>query len=312
MSVVRNPSGSFSGADSNDRATQDNLVCLGEADRVRELRPKDAVGEDPRGAAATSVIGSDPRDTSGDAESSCDTVEHLSPREDSWAGLEVAQTLGQLMTETRKRLGLSREQVAGHTNIPGYYVRMIESDSYDAIPDQLYLLPFFRRYAIFLGLDAQKVVSRFICDFEKAENQVLETPAPKTPTAKALLRSRQIAAASVIAGILLPCIAWGVAAMRAAYSHPAASLPVAIPPDTQRSPAILSTDARPDTAQDPARTPGAVTVAPATASTATNQSNSGPQISTPTHAWTKAGRAGRGHRPRRHSRHSRPRPGHLA
>ncbi|MGC2302543.1 MAG: helix-turn-helix transcriptional regulator, partial [Candidatus Binatus sp.] len=101
-----------------------------------------------------------------------DAVERVSPSEDGWSGLDVDQTLGQLMTETRKHLGLSRDQISEQTHIPAYYVRMIESDSYDAIPDQLYLLPFFRRYADFLGLDAQKVVSRFICDFEKAENEV--------------------------------------------------------------------------------------------------------------------------------------------
>ena len=78
---------------------------------------------------------------------------------------------------------------------------MIESDSYDAIPDQLYLLPFFRRYADFLGLDAQKVVSRFICDFEKAENEVVVPPAPSAYS-KALLKWRQIAAAAVVGAIL--------------------------------------------------------------------------------------------------------------
>jgi len=138
-----------------------------------------------------------------------DAVKDASTRDDTWSGLYVNQTLGQLMTQTRKHLGLSREQVASQTNIPAYYVRMIESDSYDAIPDQLYLLPFFRRYAEFLGLDAQKVVSRFILDFEKAENQVAETPTP-TAYAKALLKWRQIATATVLGAILLPCIAWGI------------------------------------------------------------------------------------------------------
>ncbi|MGA7873672.1 MAG: helix-turn-helix domain-containing protein [Candidatus Binatus sp.] len=294
MSVVRNPSGSFSTADSNDRATQNNLVCLSDADRVRDEPPKDAVREDLRDAAATFVIGAEPRGVSAGAPRWNDVVEQVSPRE-SRAGIEAAQTLGQLMTEARNHLGLSREQVAGQTNIPAYYVRMIESDSYDAIPDQLYLLPFFRRYAIFLGLDAQKVVSRFVRDFEKAENEVLETPASKTPTAMALSRWRRIAAASVVGGILLPCIAWGIATIHAAYHQPATSLSAASSPDTQPSPAILPTDSRPATAPDSARTPAAVTVSPLATM----------------HAETKPQRAVHGHQPRRRSRHSRQRPGHL-
>jgi transcriptional regulator with XRE-family HTH domain len=297
MSVVRNPTGGSPTADANDRPTQSNLVCLSEADRVRDEPPKYPVVKDPRDAAATFVIESDPRGTVDDAQGSCGAVEHLSPREDSWSGLEVGQTLGQLMTETRKHLGFSREQVASRINIPAYYVRMIESDTYDAIPDQLYLLPFFQRYAVFLGLDAQKVVSRFICDFEKAENQVLETPARKqVPSAKTLLLWRQIAAASIAGGILLPCIAWGIAAIRDADRHPAA---------------VPSTEARPAAAQDSAGTPAAVAVVPAKATTATNESSSGPLSSPPIHAQAKPRRTGRTYRPRHRSRHWRSKTGHL-
>src|SRR5260370_29012888 len=164
-----------------------------------------------------------------------DSIESVSPGEDAWSGLDVDQTLGQLMTQTRTHRGLSRDQVADQTHIPAYYVRMIESDSYDAIPDQLYLLPFFRRYADFLGLDAEKVVSRFICDFEKAENEVVQTTS-STTYAKALLKWRQIAAAMVVGAILLPCIAWGVGAMRVAYrSRPGSSSDIALSPDTRPS-----------------------------------------------------------------------------
>ena len=179
----------------------------------------------------------------------------MSPREDAWSGLDVDQTLGQLMTETRKHLGLSRDQVSEQTHIPAYYVRMIESDSYDAIPDQLYLLPFFRRYADFLGLDAQKVVSRFICDFEKAENEVVATPAP-TDIRQGSAKWRQIAAAMVVGGILLPCIAWGVGAMRVAYRSPAGSSPVvALSPDTRSSNGVASTDAEAVAARIPLELP---------------------------------------------------------
>lgn len=69
--------------------------------------------------------------------------------------------LGQLMTETREHL-------------PIYHIEMMESGDYAAIPDQLYLLPFFSRYATFLGLAVEQVPSRFMRDFEKAENSAMD------------------------------------------------------------------------------------------------------------------------------------------
>jgi len=249
MSVVRYPFPDFSSADSVDRVNQNNFVRLSDSDRVLDEPNERALRDAPGAATPTRSAATD------EPAEVCDG---------GWAGLAVDQTLGQLMTEFRKHRGLSREQVAEQTNIPAYYVRMIESDSYDAIPDQLYLLPFFQRYAIFLGLDAQKVVARFIRDFEKAENEPFETPAPKTATAKALLKWRQIATAAVILGILLPCIAWGIGTTRTANRN-AADHSSGIVISTIPSPPVVSTEARPVTAPPvPTETSdsGAVPIAP--------------------------------------------------
>ncbi len=298
MSVVRQPFSGISRTDSNDRTTPANLVRLSDADRVSDGPEESAFRRGTRDTSSMFVFETNLRGSLGNAPNTNEVVEQASPREEAWSGLDVDQTLGQLMTETRQHRGLSRDQVADQTHIPAYYVRMIESDSYDAIPDQLYLLPFFRRYADFLGLDAQKVVSRFICDFEKAENEVVETPAA-TAYSKALLKWRQIAAATVVGGILLPCIAWGVGAMRRA----------ALSPHSRPSTAIASTDTRSMmTAQNPARTPDAVVVAPAGAPTALAETNSGAQIAAQPQPPIKARRAGRHHRLVRHSRRSKQKP----
>src|SRR5260370_12462501 len=212
MSVVRHTLSGLSSSDS-DRTTQDNLVRLSDADRVRDEPGDIAFRSGSRDTSAIFVFETNLRGDLGNAQGPNDATELVSPHEDTWSGLDVQQTLGHLMTETRKHSGLSREEVADRTHIPAYYVRMIESDSYDAIPAQLYLLPFFRRYADFLGLDAKKVVSRFICDFEKAENEVVETPAASAYS-KALEKWRQVAAATVVRAILLPCIAWGIGPLR--------------------------------------------------------------------------------------------------
>jgi len=302
MHVVRQPRSGSSSSDS-DRTTQNNLVRLSDADRVRDEPGDVAFRSGPRDTSAIFVFETNLRGDLGNAQSSSDPIEQVAPHEDGWSGLDVEQTLGQLMSETRKHSGLSREEVADRTHIPAYYVRMIESDSYDAIPDQLYLLPFFRRYADFLGLDAKKVVSRFICDFEKAESEVVvETPAASA-YAKALQKWRQVAAATVVGAILLPCIAWGIGTMRTAYRNRAASSPVASKTlDTQPSTAVASTDARP---------PETMPMPPASVATAATGSTAVPGVAPKQHAQTKSSRAGRAHRPSRHSRHSRHRGGQI-
>jgi cytoskeleton protein RodZ len=308
MAVVRYPFSGIPRAETNDRTGQTNLVRLDDADRVSDDLDDVEFRRGPRDTSSMFVFETNLRGSLGNAQSTSEIVEHVSPREEAWSGLDVDQTLGQLMTETRRHLGLSQDQVTEQTHIPAYYVRMIESDSYDAIPDQLYLLPFFRRYADFLGLDSQKVVSRFIFDFEKAENEVVEKPSPTT-YARALLKWRQIAGAMVAGAILLPCIAWGVGAMRVAYRSPAdSSQSDALPPDPRQSKAIASTDAQSTAAQEPARIPDAVVVPPTTAATATAptalaETNTGPAVAPQRPAQVKAPRASHHRRLARHSRH---------
>ena len=60
---------------------------------------------------------------------------------------ESQPSLGHVISEARERKGLTRDQVANETHVPMYYIKMIETDSYDQIADRLYLVPFIRRYA---------------------------------------------------------------------------------------------------------------------------------------------------------------------
>jgi cytoskeletal protein RodZ len=221
MSVVTRPLTGFYRNYSNDRPNQTKLVRLSESDRVFDEPIKAAAYDRLPDETDTFTLGTEPQEVFAKAPGPEITVEASLPAEDTWAPLEVEKTLGQLMTESRKRRGFSREEAAEQTSIPAYYIRMIESDCYDAIPDQLYLLPFFQRYAIFLGIDAQQVVARFIRDFEKAENELAAPPAPKKASQKVSAsnvahRWRRIAEAAAIVGILLPLIGWEVGRMRVA------------------------------------------------------------------------------------------------
>lgn len=277
MSVVTRPFSGFSKTYSNDRIDPNNFVCLSDADRVRD------------------------EDRSVSAQAPHTAFEQVSLSDDAWSGLEVGQTLGQLISAARKNRSLSREQVAEQTCIPSYYIRMIESDCYDAVPDQLYLLPFFERYANFLGMDSQRVVSRFIRDFEKAENEPVVAPtaahAPARTGISIPQKWRRLAEAAVIIGVLLPFVGWEIGTMRAHHRQPDTSSvaavssvappPVTMPNDVQTAPA----------AQAPAQTPDPVTT--------TAQSSAAPQAAPPTLTPTRKRRHSRSHLLNRHSRHSR-------
>ncbi len=142
-------------------------------------------------------------------------------------GAEAQPSLGHIITESRERKGMTREQVAGETHLPAHYIKMIETDSYDLISDRLYLVPFLRRYATFLGLDAEEIASRFVSDVQHAEANVVRISQEITMVAKRPAVASRIAFAVLIAAVLvlLADFAW-----RRFVDHaPPAPAPVASP-----------------------------------------------------------------------------------
>ena len=87
-------------------------------------------------------------------------------------------SLGNFLIEARKQRGLSADEVVQQTRVPAHYVRMIENDDYKLIADQLYLLPFLRRYADFLGLDSEEVATRFIREVQRADGNASRMSEP--------------------------------------------------------------------------------------------------------------------------------------
>ena len=118
-------------------------------------------------------------------------------------GAEPDPSLGQMFTEGRERKGLTREQVATEAHLPPHYVKMIETDSYDQISDRLYLVPFLRRYATFLGLDAEEIASRFVSNVQHAEANVVRISQEITMVAKKPATGGRIAFAVLIAAVVL-------------------------------------------------------------------------------------------------------------
>jgi cytoskeleton protein RodZ len=192
-------------------------------------------------------------------------------------GAESEPSLGHVITEARERKGLTREQVANEAHLPPHYVKMIETDSYDMISDRLYLVPFLRRYATFLGLDAEEVASRFVSSVQHAEANVVRISQEITMAAKKPGSSRRFLFAVLVGAVvlLLADLAYRrfedhEASLPAPVESPAAMASSAQAPNEILPPAVVT---NPAAAQPPASAPAISNVPrPATVPPATNRS----------------------------------------
>jgi len=148
-------------------------------------------------------------------------------------------SLGQVVTEARERKGLTREQVVTEAHLPAHYVKMIETDSYGMISDQLYLVPFLRRYATFLGLDAEDVASRFVRDVQHAEANVVRLSQEIRVVTKRTGIAGQIAIFAMAAAVIFLLADFAYrrffdrhAENPAPVASPAAIAPESLPPAT--------------------------------------------------------------------------------
>jgi hypothetical protein len=103
------------------------------------------------------------------------------PAEPSKAGAESEPSLGKTLAAAREQHGFSRADIVTETRIPAHYIEMIESSDYGLISDQLYLMPFLRRYAAFLNLDGEEVAMRFVREVQRAELAAVAAPRTSEP-----------------------------------------------------------------------------------------------------------------------------------
>jgi cytoskeletal protein RodZ len=124
-------------------------------------------------------------------------------------------TLGNFLASAREGRGVSVDDAVKETRIPNHYVRMIESSDYSLISDQLYVLPFLRRYATFLQLDPEEMAMRFVREVQRADN----APSPRSiePIEMDRPRNRNWSRLAVVAGLLgIIVVAWIMQAHRRA------------------------------------------------------------------------------------------------
>jgi cytoskeletal protein RodZ len=122
----------------------------------------------------------------------------------------IAETL----RSAREEKGLSLEQAAAAASVPQQYARLLEGETNVRIgvSDEFYLIPFFRRYASFVGLDAEELLPEFL-------GVVQHVPTDTSPPMRLAYRPRWIVLWKPLA--LLATIAVAVALfLRASHERP--------------------------------------------------------------------------------------------
>ncbi len=125
------------------------------------------------------------------------------PSASAAGGKSAEHSLGAFLAATRERRGLTRDAAVKETRIPAHYIAMIESNNYAAIADQIYVLPFIRRYAQFLGLDAEEIAIRFVREVQRAESNVVRISEPIVERRRGRKHSWIWVAAVVVVAILI-------------------------------------------------------------------------------------------------------------
>src|SRR2546426_4160161 len=83
--------------------------------------------------------------------------------------VEQGTRVASMLRRAREERELSIEQAAADAGIPLRYARLLEgapSGSSVGISDELYLVPFFRRYALFLGMNPEHAIADLLGEVE--------------------------------------------------------------------------------------------------------------------------------------------------
>jgi len=69
--------------------------------------------------------------------------------------------IGDTLSEARTRRGVDLEEIQAATGIRPRYLRAIEQEDWDALPEEFYARSFIRKYAQFLGVDPDPLIAEY-------------------------------------------------------------------------------------------------------------------------------------------------------
>ncbi|MGA9531915.1 MAG: RodZ domain-containing protein [Anaerolineales bacterium] len=130
---------------------------------------------------------------------------------------EPIEAIGQLLRDSREKLGLSHSEIERSTHIRARYLEALESGDLESLPSPVQARGFLRNYAAFLGLDADQVLLQFADQLEGNRSRPAHTADDVPPTMeRTSVRRRRPAwlssdlfVAVTISLIVLVVLLWG-------------------------------------------------------------------------------------------------------
>lgn len=116
----------------------------------------------------------------------------------------MREEVAHLLKHARTEKGLSLKEAAVSTRVPAQYLQLLEGEGNPRLlSDTLYLVPFLRAYASFLGLDPSITVAQFVATMQP--NGVVDDPSqPKS----GLFSPWTIVALLIVVGVAVLSFLW--------------------------------------------------------------------------------------------------------
>jgi cytoskeletal protein RodZ len=138
-------------------------------------------------------------------------------------------SFGEKLKRERELRGISLREIADGTKISVRFLQALEEDRVEALPGGLFPRAFARQYALFLGLDAERLVA----DFVSAHG---DTTAERQPVAPPLARRSPLPLGHIFLGMIAVLAVALTLRNRSPEAQPSPS------PTPQASPVVLPTD----------------------------------------------------------------------
>jgi cytoskeletal protein RodZ len=128
------------------------------------------------------------------------------------------EEIGQLLRETRERLGLTLDEVERSTRIRTHHIEAIERGDFDALPSPVQARGFLGNYADFLGLDRDEILLGYAEVLQSRRTRIVRTPVTQTPGNRASVRitsrrprwlSSDLFFAILILAAVITVLVWG-------------------------------------------------------------------------------------------------------
>ena len=109
---------------------------------------------------------------------------HTALQDEEWSGEGHGdmESITTILRQAREHKGVSLKDAEGKTRIPLKYLQALEGGGESGLlADEMYLIPFLRSYANFLGIDANQAVTRFLTELQRQDAATVAPPERRPP-----------------------------------------------------------------------------------------------------------------------------------